>query len=150
MKSIFYTSIIFYAAVSVSSATAASFNKPTRLSLTQMDSVTAGTAADVFVNSTAYSDLFSFTSTFGTASAIHTKTDNPLLGSYVGIAGGNAGAVTVGGGASTNTSVIPTVDVPGTNIRSYAVNIHRKIGGIEINSSSIIKIGSFINPLPLN
>lgn len=147
MKSVFYSLII--CCTIVSSATAASLNKPTPLSLAQMDSVTAGTDANVIVNSTAYSNLFAYTTNFSTAKAIQTKTDNPLLGSYTGIAGGNAGAVAVGGGASTNTSITPTVDVPGTNVQTFTVNIHSEVSGIEINSASIIKIGSFMNPLPL-
>lgn len=147
MKSVFYSLII--CCTIVSSATAASLNKPTPLSLAQMDSVTAGTDANVIVNSTAYSNLFAYTVTSGTAITTQTKADNPLLGSYIGVAGGNAGAVAVGQGASTGTSVTPTVNVPGTNVQTYEVDIHNSVGGMEINSASIIKVGSFMNPLPL-
>ncbi|MGR6034651.1 MAG: hypothetical protein ACU4EQ_10575 [Candidatus Nitrosoglobus sp.] len=147
MKSVFYSLII--CCTIVSSATAASLNKPTPLSLAQMDSVTAGTTTNITVGAAASSNLFAYTATSGTAIATQTKTDNPLLGSYIGVAGGNATAIAVGGGASTGTSVTPTVDVPGTNTQTYEVDIHNSVGGIEINSASIIKIGSFINPLPL-
>ncbi|QBQ53956.1 hypothetical protein [Nitrosococcus wardiae] len=149
MKNVFYALSFF--CITVSTAVAESTSQgPLILSTAQMDYVTAGTNADVIVNADATSSHLAFTSTFGSATATQSDADNPALRSYIGIAGGSAGAVAVGEGSSTDTTVIPTADVPGTNVQVHEINIHSKVLGVEINAASVVKVGSFVSPLSTN
>lgn len=123
-------------------------NGPIELSLNEMDHVTAGFTASVDAVALGTSSFLSFTSTNGFATTAVSNSDNPALGGYLAVAGGEALAVAIGAGSTTATSVTPTTDLAGSNIFSNQISIHTVGRAIEINASMIVQIGSVVlNPL---
>jgi len=117
------------------------------LSPNEMDQVTAGLGAIVDVGATAQSSFFANTNTTAVALTSVSNPDNPALGGYVEVAGGEAVAVAAGQGASTSTTVSPATSTQGSagTYTSQASGHLQGLGG-EINANVIYTTGSVFNP----
>ncbi len=122
--------------------------EPVELSAMQMDSVTAGLAANVGVAALGVSQIFAATQTDAYTSVLVSNTGQPHLGAYAGISVGEAQAVAVGDGSDTITSVTPSNNVTGSTVYSFSINIHNKSPIVEIQAAGLITVGTYIsNPL---
>lgn len=121
---------------------------PVELSATQMDTVTAGFVSDVVVTAIGISPVFAATQTDAYSTVLVNSTDQPQLGVFVGISGGEAQAVAVGDGSDTATSVTPSNNISAPNSHSFGINIHAKSPIVEIQGAGLITVGTYItNPL---
>ena len=119
---------------------------PVELSPIAMDQVTGGLGSAVNVNAVAFSPVFSNTNTNATALTVVSRPDNPALGGYVEVAGGEAVAVTVGSGSTTNTSVTPVTSTQGApGVYTTQAGGHFQNGSVSMTANVVYTTGALFH-----
>jgi len=147
MNKIFYVLVPAYLSMSVAVADPSQEAGPVLLSQNDMDRITAGFSASGDAGAVGISPIFSYTNTDSAAITLVTTTDNPVLGTYAAISGGEAQAVAVGSGASTDTFTSSSNTISGPNVHTAEINIQGKGVLGEGSLSIVFTIGS-LNYIP--
>lgn len=118
---------------------------PQLLTAEEMDKVAAGTSPSAALTALAGAvGDFAFTQTAGTALTVASApvNNNPTSTGWVALSAGVATATGLGTGAGTTTSVVPIANVPGSDVRTFAINHHIHSGGTEISAGAVVKFGT--------